>query len=326
MPKHGSASGARRSGVRNAAVLIDSYSKGSALRRAKISGGVAAGVSAVLAFIVSSLASTVPGEAVELSGPVTTMFISAIVAGLVVFVVVVAWPVVRVLWHWAAELILTVLLLAIYVPLAMSVSGLVAITAVVMVFGVPWMVPSSRRFLWPWVMCMVMRHRMRVACDAFIEGKGVHGSVMPLILWAKPSGAGERIWLWLRGDLTVGDLEDRVKAIASTCWAREATVEKAGSRAAYVVVDLYRTDPLAQPVEATVIDHLPAEYRLDAGDGEMVDMQGSTLDEAAEDEARERLAEALNSKPKKNGKPEKAKNEKSNVVLDADGDDISEWI
>jgi hypothetical protein len=72
---------------------------------------------------------------------------------------------------------------------------------------------------------------------------------MPLILLARPTPAGERVWVWLRPGLDLSDLEGRIPKLAVACWASQARVVHASKRfAALIRVDLARRDPLVTGV------------------------------------------------------------------------------
>jgi hypothetical protein len=281
MPRNGSksaGSGRSRSGVRAGQTIIDTFEIDSAKRRAKIIGCLA-GFFAGL--VTGAITSTFQDDA-------TAFFWAVIVAFAVGFVaagVVLIWPGLRMAWHWAGELILLALVVTVWALFNAWAGPLVALGATLLVIGVPWLIRPVNRFLVRWAWCMIVRHRIRVACDAFIEGKGVRGSVMPLILWARPTDSGERVWLWLRGDLTLDDLRDRLTELASVCWAQDASAEMAGSKAAYVVVDIRRRDVLAEGVAMPVTEMLegidpdsyPVEYRR-VDDAEGVDLTPESVD------------------------------------------------
>ena len=66
------------------------------------------------------------------------------------------------------------------------------------------------------------------------------------MLWARPTPAGERVWLWLRPGLDLTDLDGKTGKVAVACWAGEVRVVRASARfAALVRVDMTRRDPLA---------------------------------------------------------------------------------
>ncbi|HEU5129302.1 MAG TPA: hypothetical protein VFU12_15065 [Glycomyces sp.] len=279
--------------------MIDQFEVGSARRRAKIAGGVTAFAVALVAFPI----------AVLVMEPATALFAAVVVgagAGLVAAGFSLAWPVLRVAWHWAGELVLLGVLIAVYAALASWIGPFGSLAVVALLVGVPWFIPASSRFLSRWGWCMVTRHRLRVASDAFIEGKGVRGAVRPLILLARPTESGERVWLWLRGDLTLEDLQGRLTELSSVCWANSADASLAGQKAAYVVVDLHRRDVLAEGVDMPVEQMLkgvdPASYE-DMGADEGVDV--------AADPAVQAQLEELIGKTKRERKPRQSKADKA---------------
>jgi hypothetical protein len=74
---------------------------------------------------------------------------------------------------------------------------------------------------------------------------------LPLILHARPTPAGERVWIWLRPGLSLADLEGRIDKLAVACWASEVRVARASrSRAAAIRVDITRRNPLAEDVDS----------------------------------------------------------------------------
>ncbi|GAB3655689.1 hypothetical protein [Glycomyces tarimensis] len=305
MRSHGSKSAGRgRSGARAAQTLIDQFEKDSALRRAKIVAVLAAVVTGVMALMVT-IAFLPAGEALVAS------LIVAAVAGVVAAGVSLVWPVLRVAWHWAGELVLASVIVGVYAALAVWLAPIWGLVAVGVLVGLPWVFGPVRRFLIRWGWCMVTRHRLRVACDAFMEGKGVRGAVMPLILIARPTESGERVWLWLRGDLTLKDIEDRLPELASVCWANAADARKAGQKASFVVIDLHRRDILAEdvpmPVKAMLDGVDPDSYKgIDAQD---IDAEGE--DVTADPELVAKVEAMLNPRRSGERKPRQSKADKA---------------
>src|SRR5215472_10293069 len=124
-------------------------------------------------------------------------------------VIVAAWPVLRAIWWWAPETILT----------------------------------GS----------LVSRHRIRTCFSEFIITNRT-GS-LPLILWARPTPVGERVWIWLRPGLSLDDLHDRLDKIAVTCWATAALADAASaSNAAFVRLDIKRRDVLTGTITSPLLD------------------------------------------------------------------------
>jgi hypothetical protein len=93
------------------------------------------------------------------------------------------------------------------------------------------------------VWCGIVRHRLRLCFAAFIASQ--RSGSTPLILLARPTAAGERVWVWLRTGLAISDLENRLDRLATGCWAAECRVVPASSRyAALVRLDITRRNPL----------------------------------------------------------------------------------
>jgi hypothetical protein len=101
--------------------------------------------------------------------------------------------------------------------------------------------------------CLVTRHRIRTCFSEFIITNRT-GS-LPLILWARPTPVGERVWIWLRPGLSLDDLLDRLDKIAVACWATAALAEAASaSNAAFVRLDIKRRDVLTGTITSPLLD------------------------------------------------------------------------
>ena len=101
--------------------------------------------------------------------------------------------------------------------------------------------------------CLVTRHRIRTCFSEFIITNRT-GS-LPLILWARPTPVGERVWIWLRPGLSIDDLLDRLDKIAVACWATAALAEAASrSNAAFVRLDIKRRDVLTGTITSPLLD------------------------------------------------------------------------
>src|SRR5205085_2912228 len=52
-----------------------------------------------------------------------------------------------------------------------------------------------RRGLVAWLWCVVVRHRLRLCFAEFIRSASrLRAGRLPLVLWARPTPAGERVW------------------------------------------------------------------------------------------------------------------------------------
>jgi hypothetical protein len=155
----------------------------------------------IAAVLVSSEDPTV---AVLLGGLVGAM------VGACVAVVVRLWPVVRMLWWWATEIACLFALVWLFTLLSRGTKrdrpgGCPAATG-----GLAAGIPHVRRTLAALGWCVITRHRLRVCFNDVIKSNQ-HGS-LPLILWARPTAVGERVWIFLRPGLSKTDLANRLEA------------------------------------------------------------------------------------------------------------------
>jgi hypothetical protein len=182
------------------------------------------------------------------------------VCGFVAAVLVRAWPVLRMLWWWSIEITAAAAVVLLPSSLAQATRPWIALTVVVLVVGVCVLVGPVRRFLSVWSWCLVVRHRLRVCFAGIVRGAGgVRPGSLPLILWAQPTPAGERVWLWLRPGLELADLDGKTGRIAVVCWAKQVRVVPASEKyAGFVRVDIARRDPLAGRVDSPLALLIPS--------------------------------------------------------------------
>jgi hypothetical protein len=182
------------------------------------------------------------------------------VTGAVVFALIFAWPVLRVFWHWAPEIALGLGLVYGWTALMQATELWASLLIVGLVVGVPAGLGPIRRRVIAVCWCLIVRHRLRLCFAAFIATNR-QGS-LPLILPARPTPAGERVWVWLRPGLSLRDLEQdgQVQKLAVACWANEVRVMRASRRyAALIRVDITRREPLADTIVSPLPDYLPAD-------------------------------------------------------------------
>ncbi|MEU1763351.1 hypothetical protein ACFYPF_28920 [Micromonospora sp. NPDC005223] len=211
-------------------------------------------VTASLALVVAATASvTLP-----LALAVVVGLLSGGVCGLVVACVVRVWPALRVLWWWAFEIVTAVTVFVGMAYLSRATHPAVPLVLLAVALGVVFGVGRLRRRVSSWVWCVVVRHRLRLCFAEFIRSASrLHPGRLPLILWARPTPAGERVWVWLRPGLDLTDLDGKADKLAVACWAGEARMVRASAKhAALVRVDITRRDPLtglvASPLSAWV--------------------------------------------------------------------------
>jgi hypothetical protein len=186
--------------------------------------------------------------------------VAGFVVGLVAAGVVAVWPVLRVLWHWAAEITATLLVVSVGTVLSSRFTPVVPLLLCGGVAVVIVAMPGLRCWVRSWAWCAIVRHRLRLSFAAFIRSHNrLHGrGAAPLILLARPTPAGERVWVWLRAGLDLAELEANVAKLAVACWAADVRVTGTSERhAALVHVDVTRCDPLKATVDAPFAAGVP---------------------------------------------------------------------
>ena len=176
----------------------------------------------------------------------------AVVSGALVWVLVRIWPVLRILWWWSLEITTAVGLTYGWVALADATPAAVTLAVLAPLVGVPAAVGPIRRRIAAIGSCVIVRHRLRVCFSQFIIAN--KSGSLPLILWARPTPVGERVWVYLRPGLSLSRLQARLEEIAVACHASSAVVELASSskKAAYVRFDIKRREVLTADVKSSL--------------------------------------------------------------------------
>ena len=183
-------------------------------------------------------------------------FFGALV-GAVLFALIVAWPVLRIIWHWFTEIGVALGLMYGWTGLMTATPMWLALT-VVGLCALPAAFPRPRYWMLAPFYCLAVRHRLRVCFAAFIATN--RSGTLPLILLARPTPAGERVWLWLRPGLSIRDLEQdgQVQRLAVACWADQVRITRASrTRAALIRVDISRRNPLMNKIKSNLPDQVP---------------------------------------------------------------------
>jgi hypothetical protein len=235
-----------------AVTVIDAPMALSYARKARITFlAVAAAVGVLTAALVAVFAH--PLLAVALG------IVAGLVCGFTAAVLVRVWPVLRALWWWSTEITLAALVTVGPAVLARVTRPWPALAIVLTITALCVGVAPVRRRVSAWSWCLVVRHRLRLCFAQFVRAVNrSHPGSLPLILWARPTPAGERVWLWLRPGLDLVDLDGKTGRIAVACWAGEARVVRASARyAALTRVDLARRDPLTDRVASPLALLIP---------------------------------------------------------------------
>ncbi|WP_229068996.1 hypothetical protein [Actinoplanes sp. DH11] len=185
---------------------------------------------------------------------------AGLLLGLVTALVVRVWPVLRALWWWSLEITVVAAVVAGVSLAARVLPSWLLVGVVIVLVAVLVLVGPVRRFLSAWSWCVVDRHRLRLYFAGLARSSGGGRSgLLPLMLWARPTPAGERVWLWLRPGLDLTDLDGKAGRIAVTCWAKQVRVVPASERhAALIRVDIGRRDSLAGRIDSPLALLIPA--------------------------------------------------------------------
>lgn len=189
--------------------------------------------------------------------------LAGVVLALVAVVLVRVWPVLRTLWWWSIEIVTTVVVAGGWVASAHLTTWWVA-SAVLLAVAAAVLVPGrSRRFVYAWSWCAVVRHRLRLCFATLVRSQvravGGRPVALPLLLWARPTLAGERVWVWLRPGLSLEDLEGKAGLIAVACIAKQVRIAPASERyAALLRVDVARRDPLTGRIDSPLALFIPS--------------------------------------------------------------------
>lgn len=215
-------------------------------------------------WVVAITVLLVTGVALRHARPAATVgfsFLAALVAGVLAMAAVMVWPVVRVLWHWAMEITVGLVLLVMWMLLSDATSNLWALLVLAALTGgvVGW--PPVRRRVAAFAWCAVTRHRLRMCFAQFVRATTAtraHHVGLPLVLLARPTPAGVRVWVWLRPGLDLTDLDGKTDKLAVACWAALVRVARVSERhAALLRIDVTRRDPLAARVSSPLADEVP---------------------------------------------------------------------
>lgn len=174
-----------------------------------------------------------------------SLVIGAVVGGLV-WVAVVVWPVFRLLWWWASEILALGVLFVAASALA-HVALWVRLVVIAALAGLAFIGPV-RRFVIGIFCCLFVRHRLRKSFADYITAN--RSGSLPFILFTVPTPVGERVWVFLRSGLSLPILEARLDQLAVSCMASSVKVTRAreGGNSAFVRFEIKRREVLTATV------------------------------------------------------------------------------
>ncbi len=269
------------------------------------------------AVVVALVTATVASDRMH---PILALLLGIALGALVgapVWLLVRIWPVLRVIWWWTPEITLALTAVYGWTALAKATDLFVRLLVVAALAGVFAFRPV-RRFVWSWLLCLFVRHRLRVCFAQFIITN--RSGSLPFILWARPTPVGERVWVYLRPGLSLTYLQASAEKIAVACSAAHTVIERvAANNAAYLRVDIKRredlTDTVGSPLVGLVAPTAPSVA------GPVDTPHALDLPQVADP----------NSKPAKSRTDVPAARTAGPVpapisVLSADGEDVTDWI
>jgi hypothetical protein len=252
-------------------------------------------------------------------------------AGVIVYATVRSWPIVRWLWWWTPEILLSLAVVYGWMALAAHTALPTRLAAVAVVVGVPAAVPAVRWRLVALAWCLIVRHRLRVCFNQFIIAN--RSGSLPLILWARPTPVGERVHVYLRPGLAITDLEHRLEKIAVACHATAVTVDRASDRtAAHLRLDIKRREVLGATVSSPLVDLVDPTTPLPARTPGVLPTALDLPDVPNDTEPKGRPVLTRIDGGKPSPRPTAAPaiapavSPAPAVVASVDGDDLSDWI
>jgi hypothetical protein len=229
----------------------------------------------VTAFVVAVLTMTIAADRMH---PILALMLGMLLGtacGAVVWALIRVWPVIRLIWWWSPEILIALAIVYGWTALAHHTALPLRLLIVTVVVGVPAAVLPINRRIRALAWCLIVRHRLRTCFSQFIIANRT-GS-LPLILLAKPTPIGERVWVYLRPGLAMADLETRLDKIAVACHATSVMVDRAGSSAAFLRLDIKRREVLGDAVDSPLVDLVDQDHidRLPADSDTTITLPGN---------------------------------------------------
>ncbi len=266
---------------------------------------------AIIAFWVTAVITALLGGTVAahylhpILGGLLGIVLGVVLGGLVAAFILI-WPVLRIIWHWLPEILIGSFLVYGWTWLMFATPVWASLLILAAIIGAPAAYSKTRRAVLSAFWCLTVRHRLRMCFAAFIATNR-HGT-LPFILPARPTPAGERVWVWLRPGLSLNDLEQpgQIQKLAVACWANEARVTRASRKyAALIRIDITRREPLANTVLSRLPEQVPADMPATAPQTPATPPTGLSLNEVDVPAPRPKRSPDTNeSRPRRPRQPE----------------------
>jgi len=287
---------------------------------------------AMLAFWVTAVTVTLLAASVlaDRMHPIVALFAGLFlgtVTGAVVWALVRAWPVIRLLWWWSPEIGLALGVVYGFVGLTRHTNVYLRLAVLLMVVGVPAAVGPIRRRVIALAWCQIVRHRLRTCFAQFIIAN--QSGSLPLVLAARPTPVGERVWIYLRTGLSLAELQTRADKLAVACHAKQVVADLGGNQdnAAYVRIDIKRREVLDVDVPNPLVEQVdpdtPARVRNLGIVPSALDLPEVTDPAIADGNGRVKPANPVEKPTPRKPSPTVTP---APVAVSADGEDISDLI
>lgn len=158
-------------------------------------------------------------------------------------------------WRWRYEAVLVAVLSAVIVE---SMRHLIVAVLASLAPGTVYAVPAARRAVVARARCVVVAHRVRVACVSALLVS--YTGRLPAILRVAPTPQGERVEIWCPPGLSPDDFVSARPQLAAACWVSDVRVSHRIDRAHRVVLEVVRRGsavPVDDPLD-------PAPWRRPA--------------------------------------------------------------
>ena len=164
--------------------------------------------------------------------------------------------VITVLWRWRTELALIAAALLAWRLVASLAGPIVTIVLGVIVAGLLAGIPATRNAIKTHGRATLTRHQLYAA---FREIRATtRAGRLPLVVWIRPTPAGERAVIWCRAGVCAEDLHSQVDRIRTACWAKDVRVTASVRSPQLVRLEFLRREP---PPAVIIRPALPAPRR-----------------------------------------------------------------